>query len=155
MVTASNRKVLEKWLRESALEFKIPRDQRIFVTVAKADLRKTIEDLIGTKIFTGISTITGIDSEKEIEAIYHFTCEGLVLSVKTRVPKEEPILPTITDLIPGSAFYEREVHDLFGLEFEGNLDLSPLILPDGWPSEVYPLRKEWDVKKIRERIGEV
>ncbi len=153
-MTANKRKTLEKWLQESTLEFEIPRDRRIFVMVAKAGFRKTIEELTSYKLFTSISAITGVDNGDEIEVIYHFTCGGLLFSVRTRVLKDEPVLPTITDLIPGSEFYEREVHDLFGVKFEGNPDLSPLILPDHWPKGVYPLRKEWDAKKIRERIGE-
>jgi NADH:ubiquinone oxidoreductase subunit C len=153
-MTASSRNTLEEWLQESALDFEIPRDRRIFVTVAEADFRKTVEELIRYRFFTGISTVTGVNIEDEIEVIYHFTRKGLVLSVKTRVSKNELVLPTITDLIPGSAFYEREVHDLFGVKFEGNLDLSPLVLPDHWPSGVYPLRKEWNAEKIREKMGE-
>jgi len=154
-MAASSRGVLEEWLKELALEVKNPRERRIFATVNRARLRETVEQLIHQKIFTGIATITGIDDGDEIEAIYHFTRKGLVLSLKTRVSKEDPTLPTIIDIIPGSAFYEREVHDLFGVKFEGNPDLSPLILPDRWPSNIYPLRGEWDTDKIRERIGEV
>lgn len=153
-MTANSGNTLEEWLQESTLDFEIPRDRRIFVTVVKSDFKRTIEELIRYRFFTGISTITGVDNGDEIEVIYHFTCKGLVLSVKTRISKNKPVLPTITDLIPGSAFYEREVHDLFGVKFEGNPDLSPLVLPDHWPSGVYPLRKEWNAEKIRERIGE-
>lgn len=152
-MTTSSRKALRDRLKELALEIRIPRDRRIFVTVDKAKLRETIVQLTCHKTFTGIATITGIDDGNEIEAIYHFTRKDLVLSLKTRVSKEEPVLPTITDIIPGSAFYEREVHDLFGIQFEGNPDLSPLLLPDHWPSDVYPLRREWNAGKIREGMG--
>jgi len=153
-MNVDNGKTLEDWLQDSTLDFEAPRDGRIFLTVAKVDLKRTIEELIRHSFFTGISTITGIDDGDEIEAIYHFTCKSLVFSLKTRVSKKEPVLPTITDLIPGSAFYEREVHDLFGVIFEGNPDLSPLVLPDHWPNGIYPLRKEWDTEKIREKLGE-
>ena len=56
------------------------------------------------------------------------------------VPEGKPVAPTITDVIPGAVLYEREVHDLLGVEFEGHPDLSPLLLPDDWPREVHPLR---------------
>jgi len=68
------------------------------------------------------------------------------------VAKDKPILPTITDLIPGATLYEREVHDLLGITFKGHPDLSPLILPEGWPPDVYPLRKEWTIEKIQEKV---
>jgi len=84
--------------------------------------------------------------------IYHIASKTALLSLKVPVPKEDPVLPTIVDLIPGAALYEREVHDLFGVDFEGNPDLSPVLLPDGWPDGVYPLRKEWTLGRISRRM---
>jgi NADH:ubiquinone oxidoreductase subunit C len=141
-----------EWLEGRALEITVQRDRRVFITVAKDDFRKVMERLV--KGFSQIAMITGIDIGEEIEVIYHLTRRGLVLSLRTRVPKEEPVLPTIVDLIPGSVFYEREVHELLGVTFNGNSDMSPLILPDGWPSDVYPLRKEWTSERIKHRLEE-
>ncbi|RLG90884.1 hydrogenase large subunit, partial [Candidatus Bathyarchaeota archaeon] len=62
---------------------------------------------------------------------------------------EKPVVPTITDIIPGAVLYEREVHDLLGVAFEGHPDLSPLVLPEEWPERVYPLRKEYTLEKLR------
>ena len=143
-----------EWLRGRALEIKIQRDRRIFVKVARNDFREVIERLVKVEGFSRIATITGIDVGKEIEVIYHLTRKELVLSISSRVPKEELVLPTIVDLIPGSAFYEREVHDLLGVLFDGNPDLSPLVLADGWPSDVHPLRKEWTSERIERRLEE-
>jgi len=75
------------------------------------------------------------------------------VSVNVRAPKEAPLLQSLVDLIPGAAIYEREVHDLFGVEFEGNPDLSPLLLPDGWPEGVYPLRKWWSTERLLSKLG--
>lgn len=144
----------DEWLRGRALEIKIQRDRRIFVKVARNDFREVIERLVKVEGFSRIATITGIDVGKEIEVIYHLTRKELVLSISSRVPKEELVLPTIVDLIPGSAFYEREVHDLLGVLFDGNPDLSPLVLADGWPSDVHPLRKEWTSERIERRLEE-
>jgi Ni,Fe-hydrogenase III component G len=68
------------------------------------------------------------------------------------VLKKNPNVPTITDLILGAVLYEREVHDMVGVTFEGHPDLSPLILPEGWPEGVYPLRKEEKFEELR-KIG--
>ncbi len=104
--------------------------------------------------FTHISTINGVDVGDEIEVIYHLSLHGSTeLSLKVRTPKDKPILPTITDIIPGATLYEREVHDLLGVTFEGHPDLSPLVLPEGWPADVYPLRKEWTIEKIEKEVA--
>lgn len=142
----------DEWLENKALEIKIQRKNRVFVNIARNDFRTAMERLVNVKGFNQISAITGIDIGNEIEVIYHLTHNGLVLSISSRVPKDKPLLPTIVDLIPGSALYEREVHDILGVSFEGNPDESPLVLPDNWPRDIYPLRQEWTPEKIKKRL---
>ena len=135
------------------LEAKIPRPRRIFIHVNENALRNAIRYLAEKTDFTHISTITGVDIGKEIEAIYHLSRDGRIeLSLKVRTPKDKPVLPTITAIIPGAILYEREVHDLLGVTFEEHPDLSPLVLPEGWPPDVYPLRKEWTIEKIEKEV---
>jgi NADH:ubiquinone oxidoreductase subunit C len=136
-------------------EFEIPRPRRIFILVKKSIFEQTIQYLTKKIGFSHISTITGVDVGEEIEVIYHFNRAGAIeLSLKVRVSKKKPVLPTITNLLPGASLYEREVHDLLGVTFEGHPDLSPLILPEGWPSQVYPLRKRWTIEKIQKMVDE-
>lgn len=114
----------------------------MFITINKTDFLKSMKKLVESEEFKHLSTITAIDVGSKIEVIYHLNRKDLLLSLKVETPKKNPVLPSIVDLIPGAVLYEREVHDLLGITFEGNPDLSPLLLPDGWPSDVYPLRKE-------------
>ena len=144
---------IKRSIRENILEVKIPRPRRIFIQVAENAFRKAIRYITEKMDFTHISTITGVDMREEIEVIYHLNRDGKIeLSLKVRVPKDEPVLPTISDLMPGAILYEREVHDLLGVTFENHPDLSPLVLPEEWPHGVYPLRKEWTIEGIREKI---
>jgi len=142
----------DKWLERKAIGITVQQSRRVFVTVSQDDFRKTMERLVKIRGFTQIATITGLDIGKEIEVIYHLKHKELVLSLRTRTSKKEPVIPTIVDLIPGSALYEREVHDLFGVTFIGNPDLSPLLLPEGWPDDVYPLRKKWTSEIIKHKL---
>jgi membrane-bound hydrogenase subunit beta len=144
---------LKAFIKEKLLEVHVPRSRRIFVLVEKSVLKKVVTHLTQKLGFVHLSTITGVDLGEEIEVIYHFSHDGaLELSLRIRVPKNEPALPTITDITPGAVLYEREVHDILGVVFEGHPDLSRLILPEGWPNDVYPLRKEWTFEKVKERI---
>jgi len=138
---------------KNVLESEVPRPRRIFILINKKVFTKTVRHLKRKMGFSHVSTITGVNVGKEIEVIYHLNRGGTIeLSLKVRVAKDKPILPTITDLIPGATLYEREVHDLLGITFKGHPDLSPLILPEGWPPDVYPLRKEWTIEKIQEKV---
>jgi NADH:ubiquinone oxidoreductase subunit C len=147
-------KKMKNTMGDDILEAKIPRPRRILIHVHKNAFKKAIRYLAQEAEFTHISTITGLDVGEEIEAIYHLSREGRIeLSLKVRTQKDNPVLPTITDIIPGATLYEREVHDLLGLTFEGHPDLSPLVLPEGWPPDVYPLRKEWTIEKIEKEVA--
>jgi len=72
--------------------------------------------------------------------------------LKVEVPVKQPVLPTITPIVPGAILYEREVHELLGVVFSGHPNLSPLILPEDWPEGVYPLRKEWTHEEIKKKM---
>ena len=54
--------------------------------------------------------------------------------------------PSIVSHIPAAALYEREIRDMFGLAPVGNPDTRPLVLHEHWPENVFPLRKEFDLK---------
>lgn len=141
-------KPTEGRLLEKAKEIRTPRPRRMFMTINKTDFRKSMKKLVDSEGFKHLSAITGIDVGSKIEVIYHLTRGDLVLSLKVKTSKKNPVLPSIVNLIPGAVLYEREVHELFGVTFEGNPDLSPLLLPDKWPSDIYPMRKEWSPQDI-------
>ena len=56
------------------------------------------------------------------------------------VPEDEPVVPTLTELYPGTNFPEREVYDLLGIAFDGHPDLTRILMPDDWVG--HPLGKD-------------
>lgn len=138
-------------LRGRIRKIRVQRDRRISAQTTKKNLRTAMNKLTKFEDYSHLSTITAVDIGSEIEVIYQITSKSALLSLRVIVSKEDATLPTIVDLILGAALYEREIHDLFGINFEGNSDLSPLLLPDGWPEGVYPLRKEWTPGRISRR----
>jgi Ni,Fe-hydrogenase III component G len=88
---------------------------------------------------------TGIDSDNYFEILYHFPYDelGCVVTVKSLVrDKKNPIVDSMANMMPATAWIEREIHDVLGIEFKGHPDMRRLILADDWPEGVYPLRKE-------------
>lgn len=135
--------------KDDILEIKAPKERRIFVRVKVDNFKKFLSRLIEELDLRHLSTITGVDMGQEMELLYHFAYKySIVISIGVKVPKSSPKVPTITDLVPGSIFYEQEIHDLLGIEFEGHPNLGPLIVPEGWPEGVYPLRKEYTVQDL-------
>ena len=63
--------------------------------------------------------------------------------LKAEFPSEGPLnYPSLTTLLPAAAWYERELHDMFGFIPEGHPDLRPLVLHESFPEGFHPLRKE-------------
>lgn len=56
------------------------------------------------------------------------------------VAREEPI-PSVTDIWEGADWYERELYDLFGIQFEGHPDMKRILMPDDWVG--HPLRRDY------------
>jgi NADH-quinone oxidoreductase subunit C len=92
-----------------------------------------------------IDTITGVDwmAAGEMEVVYDFFHPAVALHVvvRTRVPRTNPELPTVSGVFPGADWHERETHDFFGIRFLGHPDLSPLLLPED--ATYHPLRKDF------------
>lgn len=129
-------------------EVTIPRIRRMFVRADGEALHDVLKFLYDNFKFTHLSTISGADIGTEIELVYHLEGGGTFLGLKTRVPKSNPTIKTITAIIPGANWYEREIQDMFGVKVEGHPDPRRLILPETWPDNTFPLRKDWKAESM-------
>ena len=63
--------------------------------------------------------------------------------LKAEFPAGESLnYPCLTTILPAAAWYERELHDMFGFIPEGHPDLRPLVLHESFPEGFHPLRKQ-------------
>ncbi len=90
-----------------------------------------------------LSVVDYVESTGEFEVNYHlYSLEKRhKMVVKTRVPEDQPSVPTVTGVWAGANWYEREGHDLFGVVFEGHPELAPLLLYEEF--EGFPGRKSF------------
>ncbi len=63
--------------------------------------------------------------------------------LRVQVPEEDPRLPTLFDLFPGTENLEREAFDMFGIGFDDHPDMTRILMPEDW--EGHPLRKDYAV----------
>jgi NADH:ubiquinone oxidoreductase subunit C len=138
---------------ENVLESNIPRERRVFITIKREKLRDAVKYLMDHEGFNHITTITGLDAGETLDVLYHLTKKDLSLTLRVKVPMDDPVVDSISDLLNGASMYELEVHDLIGVVPRGHPNLKRLILPDDWPEGVHPLLKKWSLEKIKEEIN--
>jgi len=85
--------------------------------------------------------------EGTFEMVYHLysLARNDRLRIKTRLPAGDLSIGTLTGLWKNAGWLEREVFDMFGVEFRGHPDLRRILLYDGF--EGHPLRKDYPLRK--------
>jgi NADH:ubiquinone oxidoreductase subunit C len=127
----------------------IPRERRIFVEVTAVNFAQVFDYAVKQMNFNVLCTITGLDNGPTLGVIYHLARENrIVLNLATELHKIGPIIPSVISYFPSAEIYEREMVDLLGVEVRGLPPGSRYPLPDDWPKEVYPLRKDWNLTML-------
>ena len=97
-------------------------------------------DEAGLSTFDWLSAVDELSGFDVVLAVYSVPLKQRA-RLRTRVPRAEPVLPTLVPVFAGAAWHERETHEMFGIGFAGHPGLDPLLLPAGF--EGHPLRKEF------------
>lgn len=112
--------------------------------LAPEDLRAEMQRLKDAEHFDFLETLTGMDwGEDGLGVIYTLwsTTKNKRISLKTATTdRENPFLPTVSDLWNIANIYEREVFDFFGIKFLGHPDMRRIFLREDWSG--YPMRKD-------------
>jgi NADH-quinone oxidoreductase subunit C len=138
---------LDKLLQElEGIEFRRKGARRMRVDVAADALPALLELLRGRASYVHLSAISCVDwiDAGEFELVYHvwsYELQSLV-SAHTRIPREPGRYISVYDIYSPAGFFERDIHEMFGVWFEGSPDMTKFILTewDGPP----PMRKEFD-----------
>ncbi len=102
--------------------------------------------------FDHVASVEGVDwiKEKEMEVSWHAESyepdlKSIIIKLYTRVPRDDPRVPTLIDVWPSAEFPERETWEMLGVVFEGHPDLRHLLLPSDYEG-IPPLRKDYRIK---------
>jgi NADH-quinone oxidoreductase subunit C len=113
-------------------------------------------DLVSKEKVKVKKIVDGVEKEVEetietkragyLEVVYHLFSISLKhgpLIIRMRTPNraEDVGLPSLTPIWRGAEFQEREIYDLYGVQFEGHPDLRRILMWDGFKD--YPMRKDY------------
>jgi NADH:ubiquinone oxidoreductase subunit C len=127
-------------------------NDEVWVTLPARCVRPAVQTMVQELGVWHLSTITASDlgssdqksddpKADRIEVLYHFWL-GRGLTLRCTLPYEDPHLASVSDLIPGAAFYEREAAEMLGIAMDGHPDPRLFLLPDDWEGGA-PLRHDY------------
>ena len=88
---------------------------------------------------------TCVDWKTHLTMVYHLdsTKHRHQVVMKIQLDRNKPEIETVSHIWRTAEFHEREVYEMFGVNFSNHPDLRLLILPDGWEGR-NPLRKDFE-----------
>jgi NADH-quinone oxidoreductase subunit C len=97
-----------------------------------------------------LEDVSGLDAAEGFLVTYHFdrfdNWDGTTrLALRALAPHDDARLPSIAAVFNGAEWHERELHDFFGVDFEGNPNPAALLLPE--MDDSAPLRKAPDKRR--------
>jgi len=112
-----------------------PNDWKPFATKLKASAELYFDYLF---------CLTCVDWKTHLTMVYHLssTKHRHTIVVKCKLDRTTPVVETVCDIWRTAEFHEREVFEMFGVEFKNHPDLRKLILPADWVG--FPLRKDYE-----------
>jgi NADH:ubiquinone oxidoreductase subunit C len=136
-------------LQPRALKITEPAAHRADVYLVPGRLLPAVESLRKAR-WGFLTAITGLDDVKanEIEVLYHFVNGSANVNLRVRIPRDNAAIPSVCSLIPGATFFERELSEMFGVTVLGTPNPDRLFLPDEWPTDAPPLRKDFVMPQL-------
>lgn len=108
---------------------KIEKKRRLYFNVKNEDLLEIV-DYLFNKMGCRLSTATGMEMYHGLEVLYHFSHDKTGTYFCPRVvikDKKHPKVKSITSIVKGALWIEREIFDFWGIEFEGHPRMERLL----------------------------
>ncbi|HEY5000620.1 MAG TPA: NADH-quinone oxidoreductase subunit C [Candidatus Cryosericum sp.] len=140
MTAEKIRQLLEQTLTKGRVACTGQGKRRVLIDVDAGDIKESVLAVLQCERRRFV-TIVAVDNGLDIELLYNFSLDGVLVTLRASVRKETSTIDTIAQIVPGAEFVEKEVSELFGIEFVGHLRRANLVLPDDWPTTKRPMRK--------------
>jgi Ni,Fe-hydrogenase III component G len=140
-------KELKDKFQGNILSTREPVSKKVYVEIHREAIR-----LIAEHLFRGLgarfNTIIGIDrrpTHQDFQTTHIFSLDEdkIFVLLQASLDRTRPEMDSITPIIPGANWAEREAQDLLGIKFNGLVDPRRLALPDDWPENLHPLRRDF------------
>ena len=120
----------------------------IWLNIDKSIFKNVIKHVIKLEKYPHLAVVSGYDMGKTINLVYHFSiyygerAKEISINITIELPKNNPVIETITDLIPGALITEQEKQEMLGIKVKGIPKDKRVFISDDFPKGVYPWRKD-------------
>jgi len=139
--------IIEKFkgkFNSEILETVVKNQKRMVITINSEAIVDVAAYLYKTAGFRFIIA-SAIQTKRGFEIHYHFSKDesGLILNIHVILDKDNPQIESLSNMFSASNWIEREMHELFGIDFLNHPNQEKLISEGNWAEGVYPMRKEF------------
>jgi Ni,Fe-hydrogenase III component G len=130
------------------LDIETKSQKRVTITINRGSILKVGEYLFRDEGLRFIIA-SALHTKKGFEIYYHFSKDeiGLVLNIHVILDKVNPQIESLSNMFNATNWIEREMHELFGIDFLHHPNQEKLISEGNWAEGVYPYRKEFKEDK--------
>ena len=125
-----------------------------FVTLARDYLRPLLLQLRDREGFTHLVLLTAVDwiEEERFQLTYLLSDRtgGRDIGLRVMLPRDAATMDSIHDLWPTAATYQRELREMFGIDFPGSPGVMDQFILEGWTG-IPPYRRDFDTKAFSEQ----
>ena len=140
---AAINKLAEKFSADT-VRVVLQKGRRAIVTIRPTSILTISEYLYRSEGYRFIIA-SALHTKRGFEIYYHFSFDasGSVLSLHVILDKEKPHIESLSNMFSASNWIEREMHELFGIDFLHHPNQEKLLSDGNWADDVYPYRKEF------------
>jgi len=120
----------------------------IWLRIDKDMLKEAVQHLMTLEPYPHFAVSSGYDLDDHIDLVYHFSIyygergREISINITVELPKSNPVIETITDLIPGSLISEQEKQEMLGVTIRGIPKDKRVFIADDFPKDIYPWRHD-------------
>lgn len=140
---------IEKYIEELREKFpdimkaEVVNKKRLMVYIPKS-LLKDITDYWFTRLQYRYIIVSAMDSKDGFELIYHYSDDrtGWVMNLNVMLPHDNPEIESMTSVVYGIEWIEREIMDILGIKFINHPKPNRFLFSEDWPENEYPYRRK-------------
>ena len=140
--------------RHAMGELESRRPDLAFVSVSKDSLRPLLADLRDREGFTHLVLLTAVDwiedNQFQLTYLLHDRAAPRDLGVRVMLDRDNPVMDSVHDLWPTAATYQRELREMFGIDFPDSPRLDEEFILEGWTDKP-PYRRDFDTLEYAEK----